>query len=241
MRAIKRIDDYFYSHTKKDLIYAIVGSVVLIGFLFIYFLYPKASSFEKTQQRNFTNAYNSYMQTKTQIRMLQIREARLKNNLKLAKAKMINLKKQKSFYEELTNLLDYARFNQQKWADYVKNLVFDAKKEGLKVLTINNKIINVSEKNRKKLKLKKLPENVIVKKMSIGIKLDGNYKNFIHYIYKYEDTKDLIRVEKIVIGPSSMMKQNIKKSKNKKNIKQTNNKHSKIVYFVKFALYGYEK
>ena len=57
---------------------------------------------------------------------------------------------------------------------------------------------------------------MIVKKMSIGLELNGNYINFIHFIYKYEDRKDLIRVEKM-------------------KVKDRND------YYVEFTLYGYEK
>ena len=133
--------------------------------------------------------------------------------MKISRTKLINLKKQESFYEELTDLLDFARFNKQKWANYVKNLILDAKNEGMKVKLIENKIYDEDVNNTK---LKNLPERLIVKKMSIGIELNGNYKNFIHYIYKYENLKDLLRIGAIKIN-------------------------SKNNYYVKFFLYGYKK
>jgi len=211
MNILKKIDNYFYTHTTKDLIYAIMGSAVLLGFLFFYFLYPNALNFKKTKEKKYNDLINVYNQTQIELNAFKIRKIKLENNLKISNAKLITLKKQESFYTELTNLLDFAQFNKQKWANYVKNLIFDARNEGLNVKAIKNNIFDTNTTI-----LKNLPQKLIVKKMSIGIKLSGNYKNFIHYMYKYENTKDLLRVEEIKIDP-------------KKN------------YYVKFLLYGYEK
>ena len=213
MKVLKNIDNYFYTHTTKDLIYAIIGIAVLITFIFIYFLYPDAKRFEKVKEKSYNNLYQKLNQTEIQLRVFNARKIRLNNNLKISRTKLINLKKQESFYEELTDLLDFARFNKQKWANYVKNLILDAKNEGMKVKLIENKIYDEDVNNTK---LKNLPGRLIVKKMSIGIELNGNYKNFIHYIYKYENLKDLLRIGAIKIN-------------------------SKNNYYVKFFLYGYKK
>ncbi len=213
MKLLKSIDNYFYTHTKKDLIYSILGSAVLIGFVYFYFIYPNAESFEKAKEKEYNGLLQTLQQTQIQLNVFKAQKIKLSNNLKISKTKLVNLKKQKSFYQELTDLLDFAQFNREKWANYVKNLILDARDEGMKIKVIENEIFD-GEING--TKLKNLPKSFIVKEMSIGIELNGNYRNFIHYLYKYENLKDLLRVESIKI-----------KSKN--------------LYYVKFTLYGYEK
>ena len=213
MNMLKKLDNYFYTHTKKDLIYAILGSAVLLGFVFFYFIYPNVKHFEKIKETEYNNLSQKLNQMQVKLMVLKVRKMKLSNNLKIARTELIDLKKQESFYVELTDLLDYTKFNRQKWADYVKNLIADAKKEGMKVKLIENKIYDEDVNNTK---FKNLPKSLIVKKMSIGIKLNGNYKNFIYYIYKYEDLKDLLRIGTIKID-------------------------SENNYYVKFFLYGYKK
>ena len=171
MKILKNMDNYFYTHAKKDLIYAIFGSAVLIAFLFFYFLYPNADHFEKTKEKIYNNLSQKFNQTQVQLMVFKARKIKLNNNLKISRTKLIDLKKQESFYEELTDLLDFTKFNRQKWANYVKNLISDAKNEGMKVKLIENKIYNEDVNNTK---LKNLPKRLIVKKMSIGIELNGN-------------------------------------------------------------------
>ena len=213
MKLLKNIDDYFYAHTKKEFMYSILGSVLLIGFIYFYFIYPNAENFEKVVEKKYNNLLQTLQQTRIKLNVFKTQKVRLSNDLKISKIKLINLKKQKSFYQELVNLLDFARFNDTKWANYVKNIIYDAKKEDLNIKVIENKIFDEDANNTK---FKNLPKSLIVKEMSIGIELNGNYKNFIHYLYKYENLKDLLRVETI-------------------KIKSTN------LYYVKFILYGYEK
>lgn len=263
MKLLKSIDNYFYTHTKKDLIYAIFGSAVLIGFVFFYFIYPSAKSFEMSNEKKYNNLFHQFDETQLQLKVFKAQEIKLKNDLKISKNNLINLKKQNSFYVELTNLLDFAKYNRQKWADYVKNLIFDANTEGMKVKQIENKLylskedilkridlliknlkmkqnIAVEDTNstqignslikkiqniktqikqlqkRKKDILKLYKEGLFIKEMSIAMTLIGNYRNFLHFIYKYENQKDLLRIETIKID----LKNN---------------------YYVKFILYGYGK
>jgi len=82
-------------------------------------------------------------------------------------------------------------------------LVINAKKEGLKVLGFTNKVYNDNKK-------------LINKKMEISLKINGEYKNLIYFIYQYEDIRDLLRIENIFID----------KNKN---------------FEIKFSLYGYDK
>ena len=213
MKILNKLDNYFYKSTKKDFLYIILAAVFLIGFIYFYFIYPRAKNFEVSKQNTYTHFVQALNHTKIQLNIFRVQKIKLSNQLKVLSSELINLKKQKAFYLELTNLLDFAEFNKQKWANYVKNIIFEAKNEGMKVKLIENKIYD-GHLNNSKLKI--FPNNIIVKKMSIGIKLNGNYRNFLHYVYKYENIKDLMRVEAIDIT-------------------------SKNSYYVKFTLYGYKK
>jgi ArsR family metal-binding transcriptional regulator len=102
------------------------------------------------------------------------------------------------------SLLDFAEFNKYKWANYVKNVVDNAKNEGLKLIDFKNELYK-DKKN-----------SLINKKMDIIVNVNGEYKNLIYYIYKYENTKELLRVNELKIN-------------------------DKGNYMIKFSLYGYKK
>ncbi|WP_456480374.1 hypothetical protein [Nautilia sp.] len=203
MKFIDNIDNYFYAKTPKDVLMAYLMIVVLIGFVVFYFILPQTQKYRNHQVK-------IYKKTKSELRQLKYQKNLLSGQLVLLKKKIKNislektaLKKQKDFYDELANLLDFVEFNQYKWGEFVKNLVFNAKKEGLKVLGFTNQLYNDNK-------------GLINKKMEINVKLNGEYKNFLYFIYQYEDIRDLLRVESI----------NIDKNKN---------------FEIKFTLYGYEK
>ena len=70
------------------------------------------------------------------------------------------LKKRKDFYDELANLLDFVQFNSYKWGEFVKELVINAKKEGLKVLFLPDQLYlslkNFIEENIKQMEVYEL-------------------------------------------------------------------------------------
>jgi hypothetical protein len=105
--------------------------------------------------------------------------------------------------------LDFAEFDQYKWANIVRSTVKDAKNKGMIVKGVTNKIYDVKIKTGKKM-----PD--IVKRMDIGISLEGKYKNFIYYLYSYENRKELIRVKEMNIT-------------------------SPATFVVTFSVYGYNK
>jgi len=203
MKLINEIDNYFYAKSAKDTVMVYLMILFVIGFVVFYFLLPQAQKYRNTQ-------LNTYNQTKTQLQTLKTRKnvlnaqiISLRKKIKNLTLEKIALKKQKDFYDELANLLDFVEFNQYKWGEFVKNLVLNAKKEGLKVLGFTNKVYSDNK-------------GLINKKMEINLKVDGEYKNLLYFIYQYEDIRDLLRVEKILIN----------KDKN---------------FEIKFTLYGYEK
>ncbi len=211
MKMLERIDKYFYEKSsKKEFVYLLILLVLAIGFVIYYYIYPIAKNYQLKSKEEYLNTLTLLQQQKVQLNVLKVKKIQLQKQLQTLSKKLSELRKEKIFFDELTNLLDFAEFNQVKWAQFVKNVIMDAKAEGLKVKSVENKIFDEKEK------LKKLPSGMIVKKMSIGLELNGNYINFIHFIYKYEDRKDLIRVEKM-------------------KVKDRND------YYVEFTLYGYEK
>jgi len=211
MNVLDRIDQYFYTKSKKDFIYVVILLVFVVGFIFFYYVFPMAKKYEKDAFSNYQSKLNALNVNKVQLNVLKIQNIKLKNKLRDLKNQLLSLRKQKVFYTELVSLLDFAEFDRYKWAEFVKNILDDAKNEGLKIKLLENKIVDENSS-----KFKNMPKQIIVKKMSIGIELNGNYKNFIHFLYKYESMKDLIRVDEMKIK-------------------------SKTDQFVKIDLYGYEK
>lgn len=203
MKLIREIDNYFYEKSPKDTLMVYLMILLVIGFVVFYFLLPQAQKYRDKQ-------LNTYNKTKTQLQTLQTRKNVLNTQIITLRKKIKNLtlekaalKKQKDFYDELANLLDFVEFNQYKWGEFVKNLVINAKKEGLKVLGFSNQLFDEDK-------------GLINKKMEINLRVRGEYKNLLYFIYQYEDIRDLLRIEDIKIS----------KDRN---------------FEVKFILYGYEK
>jgi len=187
MKLINEIDNYFYKKSPKDTVMVYLMILIIIGFVVFYFLLPQAYKYRDTQ-------LNIYNKTKAQLQTLQTRKNILNAQILSLRKKIKNLtlektalKKQKDFYEELANLLDFVEFNQYKWGNFVKNLVINAKKEGLKVLGFTNQVFSDSK-------------GLINKKMEVNVKVGGGYKNLLYFIYQYEDVRDLLRIENIKIN-----------------------------------------
>jgi len=203
MKFINAIDNYFYEKSLKDTVMMYLMVILVLGFAVFYFILPQAQKYRDTQLKLYNNAKTQLQTLKAKKNVLNIQIVNLKKKIKNLTLEKTALKKQKDFYDELANLLDFVEFNQYKWGEFVKNLVINAKKEGLKVLGFTNKVYNDNKK-------------LINKKMEISLKINGEYKNLIYFIYQYEDIRDLLRVENISIN----------KNKN---------------FEIKFTLYGYEK
>jgi Tfp pilus assembly protein PilO len=215
MSVFNKIDNYFYSRQKKEFVYMVILAVFLIGFVIYYFLYPLAAEYKTKQEKKYSSLSTQYQVAKTSIRVLEARISLLNKKIKEKQSKVATLKKQKMFYTELANLLDFAEFDQYKWANLIRETVTDAKNKGMEVTKVENQIydINTTKKADDK-KLVKMPE--IVKRMDIGIELEGKYNNFIYYLYNYENRKELIRVREMnITSPST--------------------------FYVKFSIYGYDQ
>ena len=211
MKFLEKIDTYFYEKESKKEFYYILGLIVLaLGFLIFYYILPISKNYYNNAINQYENYISKIQTAKVQLNVLKIKKIQKERKLQTLNKKINELKKEQVFFEELTNLMDFAKFNKTKWASFVKNIIIDAKNEGLKVKLVENKIY--LSKNA----IKNIPKGMVVKLMSIGLEVKGNYINFIHFIYKYENTKFLLRVTKMKIK----------------------NAHD---FYVKFTLYGYEK
>ncbi|NPA87281.1 MAG: hypothetical protein GXO01_01115 [Epsilonproteobacteria bacterium] len=192
MRLLKKIDNYFYEHSAKDALYIYLLIAILIGFVMFYFIYPKAQEYSKKQQDLYSKLVGEKQNLETTKRVFEARIVLLNKKIKELTADLEVLKKQKTFYTELTSLLSFANFDQYKWAQLVKESVDAAKSEGMRVVKISNNIYD--DKNATK------HSSFLVKRMDMDIFLKGDYKNFIFYVYNFENRKDLIKVSEINVN-----------------------------------------
>ena len=187
MKLIENIDNYFYSKSQKDTYMMYLMILFVIGFVAFYIILPKTQHYQKTQLDQYnktTHQFNELNKNNKKLRGQIISFNKEIKNLKLQRAA---LKKQEDFYTELANLLDFVEFNKQKWGKFVKNLIINAKKEGLKVISFTNDKIFTDKINS------------INRKMEINVNLKGEYKNLLYFIYHYENKRDLVRIEHINI------------------------------------------
>jgi hypothetical protein len=198
------LDKFVEGKDKKEILYMHLAVILLIGFIIYYFIYPISASFKKNQEDTYNQNISTLesLKSKKNVYTMQVVSlTKVINKLNLTKT---SLQKQKMFFNDLVSLLDFAQFDKYKWAAYVKNVVEDAKNEGLTLLDFANTLYDNQAKS------------FVNKKMDILVNIKGNYKNFISYIYKYENTKELIRVSEI-------------------------NGSDKGVYMIKYSLYGYKQ
>ena len=187
MKLIQEIDNYFYAKSAKDTAMVYLMILLVIGFVIFYFLLPGAQKYRDTQLNIYNKTKNQLQTLKTRKNVLNAQIVMLRKKIKNLNLEKTALKKQKDFYDELVNLLDFIEFNQYKWGEFVKSLVINAKDEGLTVLGFTNKVYNENK-------------GLINKKMEINLKVIGEYKNLLYFIYRYENIKDLLRVENILIN-----------------------------------------
>jgi len=210
MAIFDKIDSYYEMKGKKEFYYTLLAIVLAIGFIVFYFITPKASTFASSNEQKFRQFTQSLNQNLMELNGFKAQNIRIQRELKEMHMKFITLNKNKIYYSQLVNLLDFAHFNKQKWAYFVKNSIIDAKAQGLEVKLVKN----IYDEN-KSMKKNILSNEVIVKKINFKLDLKGGYKNFIHYMYEYENMKPLIRVNSFkIIAPD--------------------------IYDIEFSLYGYK-
>jgi putative ubiquitin-RnfH superfamily antitoxin RatB of RatAB toxin-antitoxin module len=182
MSLIDKIDKTFYEKSKKDTMIIYLLAVVVIGFVFFYFIIPQAKSYRMSEYNTNIDLKGQINTFKRENRTLSNRVFTLNKNIKdLAVQKKV-LIKQKAYYDELSGLLNYVDFNKEEWGEFVKNLVINAQKDGLRVESFSNLIINDSKAKG------------ITEKMIFSVRLRGTYKNLVYFLYSYENRKDLLRV-----------------------------------------------
>jgi len=202
---IKKLDLFFEERSKKDLIYFFIAVAGLIGFVIFYFIYPISSDYRTKQQNNYKANTNKLVDLKNKKNSTISNIAYLIKNNKKLKLSKNSLYKDTIFFQDLVSLLDFAKFDKYKWSNYMKNIVDSAKEEGLELINFQNTIFDDSNDS-----------NHISKKMQMIINLKGNFKNLISYAYKYENNKELLRINEL-------------------NISDKGN------YMIEFTLYGYGK
>jgi len=191
MKLLKRIDEFFYNHSIKEAMYVYLLIAVVIGFVMFYIIYPMAKEYSQAQFNRYQTLVGTKERLITTKQVQQARIAVLNKKIKELSADLEVLKKQKTFYTELSSLLGFANFDQYKWAQLVKESVDAAKSEGMRVIKVSNNIYDDDKKTKK--------TDFLIKRMDMDIKLKGDYKNFIFYIYNFENRKDLITISEMKV------------------------------------------
>ena len=205
-----KIDSYYELKGKKEFYYTLLAVILTVGFIIFYFITPKASDFANSNEQKFKQFTQNLNQNIMELNGFKAQNIRIQRELKQMHAKLITLNKNRMYYSQLVNLLDFTHFNKQKWGQFVKNSIIDAKAGGLEVKLVKN----LYDEN-KSIQKNILSNKLIVKKINFALNLEGTYKNFIYYMYKYENIKPLIRVNDFkIIAPNK--------------------------YYIEFSLYGYK-
>jgi len=182
---LNKIDDYLYKKEKKEIILIYLMIILLVGLVFFYFITPSLDEYNKKEEEKYQTLKSKLENLKTQQMVFSTRIVSLQNKIKILNLEKISLNKQKDFYYELTNLLDFIYFNQYKWGNFVKNVVENSDRYALEVKKIENKIYDT---NTTKL---------INKKIDIALQLKGPFLNLLSFLYFYENKKDLIRISEL--------------------------------------------
>jgi hypothetical protein len=207
-----KIDSYFESRDKKEFYYVLAFIVLLIGFVIYYYIFPLAQDYKEKEENLNKDLKQEIAKLNTDISVLRSKIFALNKKISQLKSDLGKVKKEKIFYEELAKLLDFVNFNQYVWGQFVKGCVDDARRNGLEVVDIKNVLYTQQKEEPKKVKKlsrkkevkKPQKQKFISKKLDVTLTLKGDYKNFIWYIYDYENRKELIRVSQMkILSPNS--------------------------------------
>jgi hypothetical protein len=146
MRHKNVLDKFFYNKNKRDILYIHLMAIFLVGFVIFYFIYPLSSAFKNNQEKIYNRNIQvlDNLKVKKNVYLAQI--VSLTKTIKKNSLIKNSLYKQKLFFDDLISLLDFAEFNKYKWAEFLKNIVQDAKNEGLKLISFENYFYN-NDKN----------------------------------------------------------------------------------------------
>ncbi len=207
-----KIDSYFEGRDKKEFYYVLAFIVLLIGFVIYYYIFPLAQGYKEKEENLNKDLKEEIAKLNNDISVLRSKIFALNKKISQLKSDLGKVKKEKIFYEELAKLLDFVNFNQYVWGQFVKGCVDDARRNGLEVVDIKNVLYTQQKKEPKRVKKlsrkkevkKPQKQKFISKKLDVTLTLKGDYKNFIWYIYDYENRKELIRVSQMkILSPNS--------------------------------------
>jgi Tfp pilus assembly protein PilO len=187
LKIIDKIDAYFEEKSLKEEIMLYLLIVVMIGFLIFYVWLPTIQLKESKIKKEFINVKTTYTKLKNSYKNKTSQIIVLNKKIIALKKEIDDMKDKVDIYNEMAKSLYYTLFDKYKWGEFMKNLVIMAKKYNLHIKDISNKLFEKKDA-------------IITKKLEVDLKVRGGYKDLIRFIYSYENTKNLLRVEKLSIN-----------------------------------------
>jgi ribosomal protein L22 len=187
------LDRYFEGKSLKEniILFLIVASA--ITFLMFYIFFPKIYKLEKKEKTSLQHNEKTLKELKVKKKAFNAQTKVLTNIIAKTEKENKILTNQNMFFKDILNTLDIIVFKDKNWINYVQNIVKNANKKGLKILSLNtvhfDKDKNLTKNNKP-----------VVKKMEININLKGNFLNLLSYMYDYEKNKNLLKIENFNIS-----------------------------------------
>lgn len=191
---IDKIDDYFATKNSNEVFIIFFGTFAIIAFI-IYMLFFDPSELSRNE------AQTTYNELKSNILKADATLANLAPNgdenfkineeltrLNAFKTNLDDVRSTNIYFDKKLTEISYLLFNEHNWANFLDGLSTLARDNGIKIVSIANEFKNPT--------LQKI-EQVL----NISINLEGSFENILAYINAIEESKLIVDISKIDLGP----------------------------------------
>ena len=216
------LDEVFKGKKENEKYMYFFLPVLLFGFLSYQFLYPVTDASLKEQIDKQEDLKKKIHKVDRELSDLRIRNNKLPVAIKRDTNKYKKLLDEKERVDTLVRELDFLKFDIIKWGMIYNQIPQFAKLNHLVIENLDNEIFlndkkeeakkeadkkNKQKKNKRKKKKGKnnktkvadtqTQPNLVSKKMSITITLNGKYIDMLKFLGQFENRKELVKVDEI--------------------------------------------
>lgn len=191
---IDKIDDYFMTKSANEVSIIFFGTFAAVAFV-IYMLFFDPSISSKTDaQTTYDSLKSRIFQADTTLANLAPNgDENFKINEELSrlnglKTNLEDIRNTNIYFDKKLTEISYILFNEHNWANFLDGLSTLARDNGIKIISIANEFKNPT--------LQKI-EQVL----NISINLEGKFENILSYINAIEESKLIVDIKKINLGP----------------------------------------
>lgn len=197
---LDQLDDFFAQKSDGEKYMYFLLPALLFGFLAFYLLYGKTSEPLEREKTTRTNLKNNINNTQRSIMSLEGENRALPGQISSKKESYTKREEVKGNIFKEKEKLSFFKFDLTKWVTLYKKTPQIAKKYGLKIIALENKIsINGVETKEKLETLKSLPNTVDIN-LKMILTMEGKFINVVRFINSFEAMKEIVQIDNFTMN-----------------------------------------